>query len=285
MGIFSRKKKSDNAEKRSGPAFLSYSKKDREIALMLAQKLTKEGINIWYDQFEIEIGANWDVEIEKALNDAEAIICLLSPTSVESENVQNQYSYYIEKYGSDNVIIVTIGNPTLPMRLQRKVHVNLEDGLIETVEFIKSFSLKSGIEKIEKREKEVKSKGFIFISYAEEDSGFVEIIKAFMKKQNYGYWDYRDSERDYQTLLDNELENVIKKSEATLSILSDNWKKSDWSKKEYHFSNAIGKPVFLLRFEDMEPSLATAGIPYIDFSSSQDEGFAKLEIEFKKKNL
>lgn len=288
MGFFSSKKNQDISElktDRSGPAYLAYSAKERDLAAILAKRLAKEGANVWFDQFDIELGANWDHSIEKALNEAKAFIYLLSPTSINSENALSEIRYYREKFGVDKVICVTTGNPYISMQFSRLQTVNLDDGLNETVEVLKSFLENSGIKEVEKEEREAQSKGYIFISYAEEDSNFVGIIKEFMKKQGYGYWDYRDSDRNYHTQLDNELENVIKKAEATLSILSNNWKKSDWSKKEYHFSNEIGKPVFLLKFEDMEPTLATAGIPYIDFSLNKDEGFTKLEIEFKRKNL
>ena len=292
MGFFKRKKKpefgeiKDEAiEDRGGPAFLSYSSKDRKLAVMLAQELTKEGVNIWFDQFEISLGYNWDVAITKALKEAKAFVILISPSALKNENKLVEINRYIELYGHDRIVCITTGNPDNTMRFSRYDSINLDDGLDKTVEFVKTFLANLGIEEVEQKAKEIQSKGYIFISYAEEDSNFVEKIKAFMTRQGYGYWDYRDSARDYHTLLDNELEEVIMKAEATLSILSNNWKKSVWSKKEYHYSNDVGVPVFLLRFEDMEPSLVTAGIPYIDFSTSHDEGFSKLEVEFKRKNL
>jgi hypothetical protein len=35
----------------------------------------------------------------------------------------------------------------------------------------------------------------------------------------------------------------------------------------------------------MRPSLAVAGIPYIDFVSDADQGFVKLDRELKRKGL
>jgi hypothetical protein len=157
----------------------------------------------------------------------------------------------------------------------------------KAVELISKSLIEAGMNHSSKpiEDKQIQTKGYIFISYAEEDSSFVNTLKEFMSTQGYAYWDYRESKRDYQSLIADELENVIKNAEATISIQSNNWRNSEWSKKEYYFSKEIGIPVFLLRFEKMEPTLATAGIPYIDFSSNINIGFKKLEYEFKQRNL
>jgi hypothetical protein len=63
-----------------------------------------------------------------------------------------------------------------------------------------------------------KSKGYVFISYANEDAEFVAELKLFLKKQGYGYWDYRESQRDYQADYTLELENIIKDAAGILAI-------------------------------------------------------------------
>ena len=92
-----------------------------------------------------------------------------------------------------------------------------------------------------------KSKGYVFISYADEDADFVVELKLFLKKQGYGYWDYRESERDYQVDYTLELEDIIKNAAGTLSVVSPNWKRSKTAFQELHYSREVKTPVFLLK--------------------------------------
>jgi hypothetical protein len=78
---------------------------------------------------------------------------------------------------------------------------------------------------------------------------------------------------------------VIKDAAATLSVLSEDWKRSTWAVKEYFFSDEVGTPVFLLKAKAIGPTLAITGIPYIDFTQSIKAGFEKLDLELNKKGL
>lgn len=130
-----------------------------------------------------------------------------------------------------------------------------------------------------------KSKGYVFLSYAEEDAIFVDDLKAFLAKRGYSYWDYRESDRDYHQDLYLELEGVIAEAAAMLSFLSPDWKKSRTAVKEYHFSTEVGIPVFLLKVRDPGPTLVIAGLPYIDFTRDHPSGFDRLEKELSRKGL
>jgi hypothetical protein len=48
---------------------------------------------------------------------------------------------------------------------------------------------------------------------------------------------------------------------------------------ELQFSKEVHKPVFLLRFRDPGPTLALAGMTFIDFIGARKTGFAKLDSE------
>jgi TIR domain len=132
---------------------------------------------------------------------------------------------------------------------------------------------------------EIKSKGYVFISYADEDAQFVEELKSFLGKHGYAYWDFRESERKYDVDYSLELEGVIKDAAGTLSVISPNWKKSQISMQEFHFSRDVGTPVFLLKAGEPGPTLALSGLTYIDFTRERDKGFSKLDKELKRKGL
>jgi hypothetical protein len=123
------------------------------------------------------------------------------------------------------------------------------------------------------------------LSYAEEDAPFVKKLRDFLAGRKYAYWDYSESDRDYHIQLSSELERVIAEAAATLSILSPDWKASKWAMKEYFFSEETGVPVFLLRVKLVPPTLAIAGLPYIDFVSDEETGFHKLAAELSRAGL
>jgi hypothetical protein len=84
-----------------------------------------------------------------------------------------------------------------------------------------------------------RSRGYVFISYAAEDATFVAEVKEFLAGRGYSFWDYLASRRDYQRDYTLELEDRISNAEATLSVVSPDWKKSRTALPELHFSKEI----------------------------------------------
>ena len=113
----------------------------------------------------------------------------------------------------------------------------------------------------------------------------VDWVDAFLAERKYAYWDYNESDRDYHTQLFTELESVIIEASATLSIISPEWKRSTWTIKEYLFSEEVDVPVFLLRAKAMPPTLAIAGVPYIDFVRDRGDGLRQLDRELRRAGL
>jgi adenylate cyclase len=76
--------------------FISYSRKDSEQALQLAERLRSSGVDVWIDQHGIEAATSWSKEIVKAIDTARAFIVLISSHSMESENVTKEVSIACE---------------------------------------------------------------------------------------------------------------------------------------------------------------------------------------------
>jgi len=70
--------------------FISYSRKDSEQALALAERLRSSGMGVWIDQRGIEAATSWSGEIADAIRAAKAFILLLSAASTESPNVKKE---------------------------------------------------------------------------------------------------------------------------------------------------------------------------------------------------
>lgn len=252
----------------------------------LASGLRHAGVRTWTDLENIAPGLDWAQTIEKGLMQATALIYVASKHSVQSSWMNKELNVFIAKK-QEHVIPIVIdneGTSNLPLALEQ----------IQWADFRGPFepalrSLLQGLEELRGTAPvatpKPKSKGYVFISYADEDSQFVGELKAFLKQQGYAYWDFRESERDYQADYSLELENVIQGAAGTLSVISPEWKRSPTALQELHFSREIGTPVFLLKIRDPGPTLAISGMTHIDFRTKDAEGFAKLDSEMKRKGL
>ncbi len=77
--------------------FISYSRKDSEQALSLAERLRNEGMSVWIDQHGIGGAEQWATEIAGAIRDCSYFLLLLSAASTASDNVLKELSLASEK--------------------------------------------------------------------------------------------------------------------------------------------------------------------------------------------
>ena len=101
----------------SPDAFFSYCRADAEFAIKLAQDLKSAGANVWLDQIDIELGTPWDLAVEGALNKAPCLLVILSPVSVDSQNVRDEVSFALSK--QKRVIPILYRECDVPFRLAR----------------------------------------------------------------------------------------------------------------------------------------------------------------------
>lgn len=269
-----------------GYIFIRYAKQDKEFAEKLATELRKNGIQIWQGLHAIRAGEDWGKAMQRAIIQADAMIFLSSQSSANSNLIHSEINTAINN--KITVIPVVLDFPGFKFMPKTLYGINWIDfrkdydsTLTELINRIPANARGSG----EVTAPNNQSRGYIFISYAEEDTPFVITLREFFETKGYGYWDYQESDRDYHGQLHLELEDVIREASATLSILSPDWKSSKWTAREYLFSEQVGTPIFLLQAREMEPTLLTAGVPYIDFVENKEIGFERLEAELKRKGL
>lgn len=266
--------------------FISYSRQDRQFVERLVGKLRESGIRTWTDLDDILPGQEWAREIENSVVQASALIYVSSQNSTGGSSwINREVNYALERRAPVvPVVLDDEGAQRMPLSLLR----------LQFVDFRGSFegafnTLVAGIRRLQGSSpveaSEVRSKGYVFISYADEDSGFVVSLKDFMKSKGYGYWDFRESRRDFQADYYTELERVITDAAGTLSVITPDWKRSPTALQELHFSRDVGTPVFLLKVKDPGPTLAIAGFTFIDFTGTKDKGFEILGGELRRKGL
>ena len=268
--------------------FVSYSRKDRSFVEKLVNDLRSSGINTWWDLAHISAGENWQKAIEKGLGEASVLLYISSRNSIQSTWMGYELRAFHEKGG---MVIPVIVDDAGMMNINK----NSVLSRIQWIDFRKDYN--SAIEPLKRalmiavghgpplKTERPEIKGYVFLSYAEEDIVFLEELREFLGNHNYAYWDYAESDRDFHIQWTLELESKICDAAATLSILSPSWKQSQWTIKEYLFSEEVDTPVFLLKAKELGPTLVIAGIPYIDFIKNRKIGFNKLAKELQRKGL
>ena len=104
-------------EKRKGYIFMAYSHKDRKKQQHLSSELKKHGYDVWVYDEKIGFGSKWTNSIEKALQQATALIVLVSANSNESEWVQQElmYAEHLQK----PIYPVRIDDANIPFQLAK----------------------------------------------------------------------------------------------------------------------------------------------------------------------
>ncbi|MCK5225980.1 MAG: toll/interleukin-1 receptor domain-containing protein [Planctomycetes bacterium] len=275
-------------EKNKKNVFISYSRQDDFFVGKLVHDLRSSGINIWHDIAQISPGENWQKAVEKGIGQASVLLYISSRNSIYSKWVEHELNAFFKRGGIVIPVVIDdegemniLNNPLL----SKTQYIDFRkdyNSVIQPLE--RALMLTVGHDPSLSSEKH-KTKGYVFLSYAEEDSIFLSDLRKFLKNHGYAYWDYEESDRDYHAQLFLELEGVIRDATATLSILSPAWKKSSWTIKEYLFSEEVGTPVFLLKVKELGPTLVIAGVPHIDFTKEPMCGFSKLSKELQRKKL
>lgn len=265
--------------------FISYSRQDRRFVEQLTDALSATGIETWTDVSNIAPGQNWQNQIEQGLLDAEVLLYVASGNTSTSQWMEQELLAFMRGTGRVIPLIIdAAGESSLPSALRQiqwaDFRGDFNDALQKLIIGLASLRHSGPL-----AQPEVKSKGYVFVSYAAEDDNFVEELKEHIKGRGYAYWDFRESQRNYQEDYTIELEGVISDAEATLSVISPDWKKSATSLQELHFSKEVRTPVFLLRVRDPGPTLALAGMTFIDFTGTRETGFTKLDTELAKFGL
>jgi hypothetical protein len=73
-----------------GHVFICYARQDEQFAQELAAQLQQRGIKIWIDQSDLDYGIDWDRAIDDALYECKALLIVLSPAAVQSDEVRSE---------------------------------------------------------------------------------------------------------------------------------------------------------------------------------------------------
>ncbi len=89
--------------------FISYSREDSTFTRRLATSLSRQGADIWIDVEDIPPGVKWSNAVQEGLDTCSVMVLVISPDSMESENVADEWQYYHEQR---KPIIPVLARPT-----------------------------------------------------------------------------------------------------------------------------------------------------------------------------
>lgn len=75
--------------------FISYSREDESFARRLSVNLQKYQFKTWLDVESIQSGSNWASAIQQGLSGADVMLLIISPDSIHSSNVENEWQYFL----------------------------------------------------------------------------------------------------------------------------------------------------------------------------------------------
>src|SRR5258708_6114184 len=102
--------------------FICYSRSDKQFAAQLAESLSEYELTVWMDVRSIPTGENWDAEVQKGLDHSDVLLVLLSPAASASQNVADEWSYFIEHNKAIIPLMIVPGE--VPFRLSRRQRVD-----------------------------------------------------------------------------------------------------------------------------------------------------------------
>jgi hypothetical protein len=278
--------------------FISYGSQDAELAGTLAGHLERLGFPCWLTRRDALPGAPWSTAILAAISASHALILVHSAKS----NSSGRIAWELDVAFVNKIPIIAYRIEQIqPVKSMERYLASAQSIDASGPDFSGSLQLLEALlrryvprELIrtepaspipEKRPD--KSKGYVFISYVRNDAGFVQRLRTVLESKKYGYWDYAVGSRDYHGTLYRELEERIDGAEAFMSIVSDDWRTSDWVASEFIYAREAKIPIFVIQAQKLSrplPILLNLQTR-IDMSADFERGAQALTRELAKKGL
>lgn len=98
--------------------FISYSRKDSEVANRIYDALEAEGVNCFIDREGISGGADFPTVLSEAIMGAKVLLLVASENSYASEFTQKELTFAVSNKGSRFIFPVIVDGSTLPKNLE-----------------------------------------------------------------------------------------------------------------------------------------------------------------------
>ncbi|CAH1203095.1 putative TIR domain-containing protein [Candidatus Nitrotoga sp. BS] len=127
--------------------FISHSSKDKKAALHLAKVLNFCSIDVWLDDWELEVGQSLTDEISKAMNESRYIAILITENYNKTVWTKTEYKKALSREQKEQrtvMLPLIIGEAVIPDFLEDKMYIDLRakffNGVVNLVGMIHSIS-------------------------------------------------------------------------------------------------------------------------------------------------
>lgn len=127
--------------------FISYSSKDKEIVDKIFEDLKKRKIKVWLDRWDIKPGSNIVSEIQKGLDNSSFILAVLTPNSVESNWVEEEWtSQFWDQVNEKKIRVIPavfgdVPKDKIPIFLKNKSRIDLKNDYAPEIDRLIQFIL------------------------------------------------------------------------------------------------------------------------------------------------
>jgi len=117
--------------------FLSYSHQDQKYADLLTKHLSEAGHDVWQDKLNLKLGDNLIEKVNQGIKEAQALIVIVSESSLRSKWVMHEFSALaLGDLSSESrkVIPVLIDSTSVPSYLSKYLYIDLTKGLEQGIQ-------------------------------------------------------------------------------------------------------------------------------------------------------
>ena len=110
--------------------FLSHSSRDKTAALQLADTLNFCAIDVWLDNWELEIGQSLTDEIAKAMEESRYIAILITENYNKTVWTKTEYKKALSREQKEQrtvMLPIVVGEAVMPEFLEDKIYIDLRD--------------------------------------------------------------------------------------------------------------------------------------------------------------
>jgi len=291
--------------------FISYSHRDEQYKDELLRHLRileKQGVASFWDTSLIPAGADWSVEIAKAIDESEVAILLISPDFLASDYVvEKELPALLKRAKSRNTIVMPIlVRPTqwtsVPELAQFKFlndvrsplsssnqrdedYARISQQIAELVMAAKDDRKANFRSDSIDNDKDEKNNEFddrhVFLSHSKHDGDFAELMKLRLEKEGIQSWidnDRLEPGVDWRQ----EIDEFIRASKTLIAIMSPEARESEYVTYEWAFAYGSGVDLVpvMLRETPLHPRLAA--LQYLDFTNRRARPWGRLIKSIRK---
>jgi len=291
--------------------FISYSHRDEQYKDELLRHLRileKQGVASFWDTSLIPAGADWSVEIAKAIDESEVAILLISPDFLASDYVvEKELPALLKRAKSRNTIVMPIlVRPTqwtsVPELAQFKFlndvrsplsssnqrdedYARISQQIAELVMAAKDDRKANFRSDSIDNDKDEKNNEFddrhVFLSHSKHDGDFAELMKLRLEKEGIQSWidnDRLEPGVDWRQ----EIDESIRASKTLIAIMSPEARESEYVTYEWAFAYGSGVDLVpvMLRETPLHPRLAA--LQYLDFTNRRARPWGRLIKSIRK---